>query len=293
MNGTYQDFEVLLVDDGSTDGTGLLCDQLAEQHKKIKVFHTENRGLSMARNLGMDHAVGKYVGFVDSDDLIAPEMYASLVGQMKDEVQMVCCRYQRCKWEAVAPINLSGTYRVYTDEGLVEQIFCNHYNANVCMKLFRRDILESNQIRFKQGCLMEDQYFIADYLRVCHAAAFTNDRMYYYIDTPGSIMNSFRDRPSVGYRYVDLPRSWVYSAEATTPYKKICRTVKARAAVHYQSVLRKIVPENKAFIAEARAYVKKHLHLLLLQKWMMPYFVSGLILSVNYTVWSKIFRRGL
>jgi len=76
---TYRNLEVILVDDGSTDGTGALCDELAKEDDRIRVFHKENGGSSSARNLGIEHATGEYLGFVDSDDYISPEMYERLV----------------------------------------------------------------------------------------------------------------------------------------------------------------------------------------------------------------------
>lgn len=80
---TYRNLEILLVDDGSTDGTGALCDRLAERDGRIRVFHKENGGSSSARNLGLQKARGEYLGFVDSDDFIDPDMYERLMEQVK------------------------------------------------------------------------------------------------------------------------------------------------------------------------------------------------------------------
>lgn len=77
-NQTYRNLEILLVDDGSTDGTDKLCDELAKKDDRIRVFHKENGGSSTARNLALSYAKGEYVGFVDSDDFIAPDMYEKL-----------------------------------------------------------------------------------------------------------------------------------------------------------------------------------------------------------------------
>ncbi|MBQ4259421.1 MAG: glycosyltransferase family 2 protein [Lachnospiraceae bacterium] len=77
-NQTYRNLEILLVDDGSTDGTDKLCDELAQKDDRIRVFHKENGGSSTARNLALTYAKGEYVGFVDSDDFIAPDMYEKL-----------------------------------------------------------------------------------------------------------------------------------------------------------------------------------------------------------------------
>lgn len=291
MAGTYQNFELLLVDDGSTDGTGTLCDQLAEKYSKIKVFHTENRGLSMARNLGIDHAVGKYIGFVDSDDMILPEMYEKLVSAMTEDVQLVCCRFLKCRREAVSPPVLSGYSSVHSGDSIANQIVCNYYGAYAWSKLYRRELLDQNGIRFKPGYIMEDQYFIADYLQVCGKAVFLDDALYYYIDTEGSILNRFRHATAVAHKYMHMPRSWVYFSDAVAHSKHVCAEAKMRAAMNYQSVLRKLEPEDMAFTAEAVRYVRKNNHLLLRHKWGFPYFISGCILCMNYRLWKCIFRR--
>lgn len=79
VNQTYRDLEILVIDDGSTDGSGIICDEYGKKDSRIKVFHTENKGLSAARNLGIDKSTGEYIGFVDSDDWIEPNMYEKAI----------------------------------------------------------------------------------------------------------------------------------------------------------------------------------------------------------------------
>ena len=84
LNQTYRDIEVLLIDDGSPDRCGEICDEYTEKDDRIRVFHTENRGLSAARNLGLHKAKGEYIGFVDSDDWIEPDMYEMLLKRIEE-----------------------------------------------------------------------------------------------------------------------------------------------------------------------------------------------------------------
>lgn len=103
LASTFQDYEILLIDDGSTDETSVICDALAARSDKIKVFHTENRGVCAARNLGINNAAGEYINFVDGDDVISPRMLELLVAEMRDDVQLVSCRSMRCQREDVPP----------------------------------------------------------------------------------------------------------------------------------------------------------------------------------------------
>jgi glycosyltransferase involved in cell wall biosynthesis len=83
INQTYRDLEILIIDDGSTDGSGDICDEYRKDDR-IKVFHTENRGLSAARNLGLDNTTGNWIGFIDSDDWIEPDMYEVLLRKAEE-----------------------------------------------------------------------------------------------------------------------------------------------------------------------------------------------------------------
>ena len=98
LNQTYQELECILVDDGSPDEAGKICDEYKKKDARIKVIHKENGGLSSARNAGLDIAKGDYIGFVDSDDFIHPQMYEMLVDVLeKTESGMSCCESTSCQ----------------------------------------------------------------------------------------------------------------------------------------------------------------------------------------------------
>ncbi len=138
-NQTYKDLEILVVDDGSTDGCGRICDEYAERDSRVKVFHTENRGLSSARNLGLDEAKGEWVGFVDSDDWIEPDMYEEALDGIED-ADILC--FQRTE----------GTY-----SGLeaLYKFINNEISAFIWKKLYRKELFE--EISFPDGRISEDR----------------------------------------------------------------------------------------------------------------------------------------
>lgn len=296
MFGTYRDFEILLIDDGSVDGTGSLCDRLAEQHTVIRVFHTSNRGLSHARNLGIDHASGKYIGFVDADDLVAPNMFEALVHCMGPDVDMAACRYQRCRREEAKVAEVPVTREAAKSQAeTAQKILTGGYSFNVWNKLYRADVLNQYDIRFRKNCrAMEDVYFITDYLNHCTNAVFLNEQLYYYITTNGSITSTFRDKRVVGSVYMDLPRSWRFCTEVMESLSnELGNQARARTVMFYQTVLRKLEKPDRQYVEETIAYVKKNKTALLHYKWGFKYYLSAIVLSASYPLWAKIFRRGL
>ena len=94
LSQSFIDFELLLIDDGSTDGSGVICDAFADQDGRVRVFHKENGGVGSARNLGIDNAQGEWLYFVDSDDELMPDGLQVLVDGISEEVDMVMAGYE-------------------------------------------------------------------------------------------------------------------------------------------------------------------------------------------------------
>lgn len=93
---TYRNLDIIVVDDGSTDDSGQICDEYQNMDDRISVFHKKNEGLSSARNLGLQYVKGEYIGFVDSDDFIDEDMYESMLHEMKEDVDIVICGRRIC-----------------------------------------------------------------------------------------------------------------------------------------------------------------------------------------------------
>lgn len=296
MASTYRDFELLLVDDGSTDGTSDLCDQLAEKYSVIKIFHTENRGLSSARNLGIDSASGKYIGFVDADDFVSSDMFEVLVNAMDEtDADIAVCGYQRCQKGDVRQVSSRTDITITSERAeIAQEVLRGGYGCYVWNKLFRKSILDQKNITFRVDCgIPEDQYFTMEYLQYCTKAAFIDAKLYYYIMNETSLMNSFRNNRFVSGKYKGLPRSWAYTANAVRDISgDLTIYAQARAAMFYQTVLRKLEKPDSEYIEEAAAYVKQNKSVLRRYRWGWKYYLSAVILSMSYPLWAAIFRRG-
>ena len=296
FSGASRDLEVLLIDDGSTDASGLLCDQLAKKYSGVRVFHTENRGIAEARNLGLQHAAGQYIGFVDADDTVAPNMFETMLRCMREDIQLVACRFLRCQETDARITDASiSAERVVDQAGAMEQLLSGGYGSYAWNKLFRKEVLDANQIQFPRNCrALEDVFFVWEYIQHCEKAVFLDNVLYFYVMHHGSIMNTFRDQRTVSNSYVNLPRSWRYCTETVEKLAPVLQhEPRARTVMFYQTVLRKLADPETEYVQEAIAYVKQNKSALLRYRWGLKYYLSAIVLSISYPLWSAIFRRGV
>ena len=196
LSQTYKNIELLLIDDGSPDLSGDICDEYAEKDPRVRMFHKENGGVSSARNLGLDEAKGDYIGFVDSDDYIAPGMYEKLVELIEDNnADIAVCGYQK---------ELSdGTFQPYCEtEGEIllsqhEQLEClltnKYYSCSCWDKLFRKELV--TDVRFDSTKKHnEDLLFLYEIMKKSNALAYTSEPYYYYCTNEGSAsLSGFSD----------------------------------------------------------------------------------------------------
>ena len=192
LNQTFNNFELILVNDGSPDKCGEICEKYAKIDKRIKVIHKKNGGLSDARNSGLDIAKGKYVGFVDSDDIIHPEMYERMYNCInKYNVDIVQCKFK--KFKSIEDINkLSNINNVnieyYTSkEAIIDMIDNNKINVNTWNKLYKRELFENE--RFPKGKIHEDEFLTYKLIYKSNKVAYINEELYYYYQNDNGIMN--------------------------------------------------------------------------------------------------------
>ena len=158
LSQSYSHLEVILVDDGSPDGCGALCDAFAAKDSRVTVIHKENGGLSSARNAGLDAAKGEYIAFVDSDDWIEPDMYGHMLSLMETyDAKLVCAgRYDVSEKTGEKKIGLCPKKEeVLSAEEMVGRIFLwDGCDSSACDKLYHRSVLED--FRYPEGKVCED-----------------------------------------------------------------------------------------------------------------------------------------
>lgn len=166
LNQTMQDFEIILVDDGATDSSGMICDQYGRQDSRIRVIHQPNGGLSAARNTGLDAAAGTYVYFLDSDDYIVPHALEHLVNLAEREAADVVFFDASVFFTDCEPDPKVYRYersREYTAKNgrqmLLELLDTEEYRTAVPLMLFRREYMTGQKLRFRPGILHEDELF--------------------------------------------------------------------------------------------------------------------------------------
>jgi len=183
INQTYTDMEILLVNDGSPDNCGSICDEYSEKDDRIKVIHKENGGVSSARNVGLDMAEGEYISFVDSDDFIKSNMIEVLMSNMlSTQSDLVICNYENLYENNRVKIRSDYENRVFESIYEFEKLFVYYYyKAGIidgpCNKLYKSVMCGRFDEKLHNG---EDGFFILEYLKKCNRISVINNVLYTY-----------------------------------------------------------------------------------------------------------------
>lgn len=192
LNQSLREIEVLLINDGSTDQSGAICNKFAKHDQRITVIHTDNSGPSKARNIGIQRAVGKYLMFIDADDYIIPDTFTILLeAAEKDDCSLVVYPYFEKKDEVVGFREITECH-FNNDEG--KQHFLKHvwlkdeWLASLVNKLYRTDIIKENQLSFNEKYFFaEDYLFNLQYIDVVDKGVSVNIPLYYYVRHEDSV----------------------------------------------------------------------------------------------------------
>ena len=192
LTQTYTDLEIILVDDGSIDISGDICDEYALHDARVRVIHKENGGLSDARNAGLDVARGNYVAFIDADDYVHPSFVELLLKTINETgAQIAVSTWQELK-DGDKPRKVK-TKRprctILTQEEAISSVFYQKkLNHSACSRIFETQLF--NNLRFPEGMLYEDLAIIYPLLCKVEKVALINTPMYYYMHRQGSIITT-------------------------------------------------------------------------------------------------------
>jgi len=247
---TYTNLEIILVDDGSPDNCGKICDEYAEKDKRIVVIHKENGGLSDARNAGLDIMKGEYVAFVDSDDWVSvkyiEDMYSNLAKYDADiSLSGTIYVYENNKKDMVLAI--SKNEGLYTQKEAVENFFYQKgIYPSAYSKLYKTELFKT--IRYPKGKLNEDSAITYKIFCLCDKISYTNANNYYYLQRIGSIENSlFSSKKMDAIDIVDEMLIWVSENKPEYKNAAVCRLVGMNLRIY-----REIIRSRGKFFAEKR-----------------------------------------
>lgn len=193
---TYKNLEIILVDDGSTDGSGKLCDQLAGEDTRIVVVHQQNGGVSAARNAGLRYAHGRYVGFVDSDDRIDEDMYNKLYQLLtENHADVSCCKYRQIFDGDKVRDSSDNRVRVYYGSEMMDTWKTGHercqLSSAVTNKLYKMELFDN--LEFPDIRKYEDGFVNAELLAKIRKGVFINRAYYNYVKRETSLANEKSD----------------------------------------------------------------------------------------------------
>lgn len=188
---TYKKLQIIIVDDGSTDQTGQIADSFAERDKRFHVIHKENRGVSAARKTGLEKAEGDYIGFVDGDDYIEPEMYEKLIGlAVKYGADIAHCGYQMVFPDRVDMYHGTKQLKVQdTYTGVKDLLKGNLVEPGLCNKIYRRKLF--NQINYDENIVINEDLLLNYFLfHKSEKAVFIDVPYYHYMVRKNSASTS-------------------------------------------------------------------------------------------------------
>lgn len=202
ISQTYSDLEIILIDDGSTDGSREICDSLAKRDKRIVVFHQTNAGLSMARNKGIELSHGEYICFIDSDDVVANNFCEVLYGLLDntDYDFSLCSVLRFIDGEEITVDKKEEIISVKSNRDFFKMQLNRESEFGVWNKLFRSSLFDT--IKFEKNRIHEDVIFSIDLFSKCHDnVIMTNQQLHYYRQRNNGIVSGINKKCSPDFIY--------------------------------------------------------------------------------------------
>ena len=199
INQTYENLQIILVDDGSPDNCGKICDEYAKKDHRIEVIHKSNGGLSDARNKGLEIAKGEYIGFVDSDDYIEADMYEVLYNLLKQyNADVSICNFYTVSQGKISIKNADNGINEYNRIEILKEILLDkNIQSYAWNKLYKKELFD--EIKYPIGKKYEDIGTTFYLLEKCNKVVVTGKSEYYYINRQDSIVNNVTESTITDY----------------------------------------------------------------------------------------------
>ena len=286
LQQTYAHFELILINDGSTDSSGQICDHLASQYENIKVYHIENAGVSNARNMGIQLATGSWVTFIDSDDFVTQDYLATLAGAVEGlNVGFVIAPLHHIKNGIVTdlPPHSGKTELWSTEETMKELLMTTRTSFFPVAKLFKRDLLAYEKFNTNYH-LAEDALFLTELLlKTRCSSVFIDKPVYYYDHREGSATTSVNQHV---FDTIEVYKHII--AKVSQAFPDLKPELKNRERWSYITVYDKIIftssEQYQKEKAELRSWIVQHRH----EIWKDAYFTTFrkiAVLSLVFSPW--------
>jgi len=278
LKQTYSDIEVILIDDGSPDNCGALCDEYSRIDSRVRVYHTANHGLSAARNLGIRMAQGEYIGFVDSDDWIEADMFMILLNKIRETNANVCV----CGYDMIPSSEyFEPKESVYMGDDSLFALLKGDIKNCAWNKLYRTDLFKKTDgaygILFPEGRHYEDIFIMHELIREAGTIATVPILLYHYLIRSNSISKTPSAKIIMDYADAYIAQYYYVMQEAKSLNLSCDDTVRiaARGIVHvwlrWHQVNSKERKEYKRKINELKEFSKRNIPLLGYRSW--PFYL--------------------
>lgn len=295
INQTYQNIEILMVDDGSTDGTSGLCNKIKEKDSRIRVFHKENGGSSSARNLGIEQAKGEYLGFVDSDDFISSTMYEELMGailQHNVPIAQVSRDEIDDKGNKLPDVCTPPEKAFLCDSHeFMKELLMHRGDCSFCTKLIKKDLFANK--RFPEGKLNEDFYLLLQMLKEIKGIYILPGQLYHVFYRIGSNTRK-KDKNEFSRVFMDIVENADVAQEIVDKHYPDLTEVGIRFGLFQRLDYMLHIPvaqmrADNEFYVKVRKYLRKHFRDTLKNSYLTK---KNKIYLVLLTVAPKMVRMG-
>ena len=235
LNQTYTDFELILVDDGSPDNCGKICDEYAQKDERVRVIHKENKGVSSARNLGINEAKGEIIGFVDSDDFIEADMYKDMMEFLeKNDLDIVCTDTyivygNRKKFKPRYPKD-----KIFENGTAINENLNGNLDNAIWNKIYSREVIAD--VRFPVNRRYEDVATVYKWINNAHKVGYMSKAHYYYCRLDNSFIGTSFNLKSRYEHFLAYLERYEFANEKDLSVVEKCKAQAVKVALSFVTV---------------------------------------------------------